>query len=120
MIVKDEPMRKALLGALADEYSLKIMSSTTMKAKSVTEIVNECNIPISTAYRRINEMKDSGLLVVQKIVLTDDGKKFELFRSTFRNIAVRFQQGAIEVEATPNEDIVDRTYRLFQAMRIPK
>jgi predicted transcriptional regulator len=52
-------------------------------------------IPISTAYRRVNELKDTGLLTVEKTILTDEGKKFELFRSSFRGIHMEMSQGGI-------------------------
>lgn len=46
-----------------DEYSKKILQATK-RFKTVSDISNECNIPISTAYRRIKHLQDLGFLKV--------------------------------------------------------
>ena len=84
---------------------------------SVEELSQTEMIPISTTYRRVNEMKDAGILTVEKTILTDEGKKFELYRSTFKAIHIDLNQGEIQIEAELNEDVATRLSRLWAAMR---
>ena len=76
MRISSANVRDAIIRALADEYSRKLILGTLSRARSVEELSQTENIPISTAYRRVNELKEIGLLTVEKTILTDEGKKF--------------------------------------------
>jgi hypothetical protein len=117
MRITGQNVRDALVRALADEYSRKILLVTIDRARSVEELSGAEQIPISTAYRRVNEMRDLGLLTVEKTIITDDGKKFELYRSSFRGIKLQLNQGEILVDVELNEDVATRLSRLWASMR---
>ncbi len=117
MRIASQSVKDALIRALADEYSMKIILKTINQAKSVEELSQSENIPISTAYRRVNEMKEVGLLTVEKTILTDEGKKYELYRSAFKTIHLDLNQGEITIDADLNEDVATRLSRLWASMR---
>ncbi|MDE1853790.1 MAG: ArsR family transcriptional regulator [Thaumarchaeota archaeon] len=113
-----EPSRvQALVQGLADEYSRKILLSAIPKAKSVEDMSRENDIPLSTCYRRVHELLDSQILVIEKIIVTPDGKKYELLRSAYRAVTVSFVGGVMKVEATINEDVAEKLRRLWLSMR---
>ena len=116
-----EPSRvQALVQGLADEYSRKILLSTIPKAKSVEDMSRENDIPLSTCYRRVHELLDSQILVVEKIIVTPDGKKYELLRSAYRAVNVTFDGGVMKVDAIINEDVAEKLRRLWLTMRESK
>ena len=117
MRLHDDNSKDKVLQALADEYSRSILLSTIQKAKSAVELSTEKNIPISTAYRRLHELQEAGLVAVERSVITNDGKKFDLYRSTVKSVAISFNLGATEVELIPNEDMVTKFVRLWGYMR---
>ena len=117
MLIDDKVLKKALLRALADEEACRIMGSTALRSKSVVDLIRECNLPHTSAYRLVNEMKDSGLLIIDRMVLTDDGKKYAMYRSTFSNITVTFDRGEIELEVRTNKEVADKAFRLFFSLR---
>jgi len=117
MRISSQTVRDALIRALADEYSRKILLKTINQARSVEELSQSENIPISTAYRRVSEMKDVGLITVEKTILTGEGKKYELYRSSFKGIHVDMNQGEIILDVDLNEDVTMRLTRLWAAMR---
>lgn len=117
MLIKDERVKRALLKALADEEASKMLSCATWKAKSVLDLIKECDVPHTSAYRLVNELKDDGLLVVERILLTEDGKKSAMYRSAFRSIAIRFDEGRIDVDVAPNRDVIDKAFRLFYSLK---
>ncbi len=117
MLIESQQIRDALIQALADDYSRKILLNTISKAQSISDLSETQGIPLSTAYRRINDMKEVGLLVVEKTILTGDGKKFELFRSAFRSIQIRLDQGQLTIDAMLNEDVAARLSRLWSSLR---
>ena len=113
-----EPERvQSLVKGLADEYSRKILLSAIPTAKSVEDMSREEDIPLSTCYRRVHELLDAQLLVVEKIIVTSDGKKYELLRSAYRAITVSFAGGVMKVDATVNEDVAEKLRRMWLSMR---
>jgi hypothetical protein len=117
MRITSERVRDALISALADEYAGKIILKTINHAYSVEELSRSENVPISTAYRRVNELKGVGLLTVEKTILTDEGKKFEMYRSAFRSMRIDLNEGDIVIDADLNEDVGTRLSRLWASMR---
>lgn len=116
-----EPARvQALVQGLADEYSRKILLSAIPAAKSVEDMSRENDIPLSTCYRRVHELLDAQILIVEKIIVTPDGKKYELLRSAYRSVTVSFDGGVMKVEAIINEDVAEKLRRLWMTMRATK
>ena len=116
-----EPSRiQALVQGLADEYSRKIILSAIPKAKSVEDMSRENDIPLSTCYRRVHELLDSQILVVERIIVTPEGKKYELLRSAYRAVNVSFDGGVMKVDALINEDVAEKLRRLWLTMKETK
>jgi hypothetical protein len=115
-LIENETVKNALRRALADEEASRILASTISKPKSVVELIKECNLPHTSAYRLVSELKEGGLLVIERMVLTKDGKKYALYRSTFRSMTVRFDGGQVQVEADVNRDKAGRVFRLFYSL----
>jgi DNA-binding Lrp family transcriptional regulator len=116
-----DPIRtQSLVEGLADEYSRKILLSAIPAAKSVEDMSRENDIPLSTCYRRVHELLDAQILVVEKIIVTPDGKKYELLRSAYRAVSVSFESGVMKVDATVNEDVAEKLRRLWMSMKVAK
>ena len=120
MEVTDPGKVHSIVQSLADEYSRKILLSAISGAKSVEDLSKENDIPLSTCYRRVHELLDAHILVVELIVVTAEGKKYELLRSAYRAVTVNFENGIIKVEAVINEDVADKLRRIWLTMRETK
>ena len=114
IIVMRDRFKHAILTALADSEMVKILESATFRPTSVNEVIRDTGISHSTTYRKIKWMLEEGLLFAEKINITDDGKKFSLFRSTLRSIVTKYDQGKMSVQVEYNINVVERTAeRLF-------
>ena len=71
------------------------------KPKSAMEISAESKIPISTVYRRLQSLHDNKLLWISGTI-SDDGKKYFLYRSRIKSISSSFIGGFVEIEVVPN------------------
>ena len=102
MIITNEKQKEAILNALLDEYSRKIIDSTINKSKSITEIIREQNIPMTSTYRRVKLLVDSKLIKVERSMVTEDGKRYYLYLSSIKNASITYNEGELIVEITPN------------------
>jgi predicted transcriptional regulator len=110
-------MGLAFLKALSDAPCNMIMRSAVSKGKSVEEICSETGVPLSTAYRKIREMTESGLIFIERVLVSDAGKKRLVYRAAYSRVAVQCDLGNFVVESTPNADVPDILYRLWQFAR---
>ena len=119
MIIADEKQKKVILNALLDEYSRKILDSTIDESKSITDIMREQDIPMTSTYRRVKLLMDNKLVKVERSMVTDDGKRYFLYLSNIKDASIRFNKGELVVEITPNirERPEDRLLRSFSNIK---
>lgn len=108
MEIKDKKRKKAILSALADDEMVKILNSTKNEAKSALVIIKLYDISHSTAYRKIKWLLDNGLLIVEKIIIPEDGKKFSLLRSAVKSVQISYED-EVKIQITGNVNKVQLT-----------
>lgn len=114
MQLEGERIKSAVLTVLADPEMVRIIDSTMNQTKSVYDIIMETKMPHTTAYRKIKWLVDNKLLVIDRISISEEGKRYSLFHSVFRSINVKYENNNIVIEAEQNIDPVDRlTERFF-------
>jgi hypothetical protein len=117
MEIKEERLKDNVMKALADDYARRILLATLANAKSALDLSREHEIPISSVYRRIHDLVEGGLLAIERSIITEDGKRFELYRSTVKAIQIRFEAGSVSVDLTPSEDMVSKFFRMWNTLR---
>ncbi len=110
ILPRDSNYRKAILKALSDEYSRTIINYAIEKPKSVVDIVKDCNIPMTTAYRRVHELEENKILKVTGSIVTNDGKKYFLYQSRLKAIYVVFGLDALDVQIVDNDGMGTSSY----------
>jgi predicted methyltransferase len=113
MIVKGERLKRAILLALADTELQRIMDAAVYQSKSVNQIIQESNVSHSTAYRKIRWLVEEKLLIIDKIEITEDGKKSSLFRSTLKSFNIKYEDSNLLVEAEQNFDALRKITENF-------
>jgi hypothetical protein len=113
MIIQSKRLKSHIMSALSDSSMQKILQSTSFSNRSANEIIRAQEIPHSTAYRKINELVKSGLLVLYSSEIVS-GKKIAYYKSTFRSIKVNYEGSAdTKIEAEPNLDALERISSRF-------
>ncbi len=105
--IEDDERKDAILEILADKYCRDIIETTMEKPKSAMDITADTKIPISTVYRRLQSLHDSKLVTISGLI-SDDGKKFFLYRSKIRSLSASYTGNYIEVEVVPNIPSVEK------------
>ena len=99
--IEDNEMKNAILEILADRYCRSIIEAIMGKPKSAMDISIDTKIPISTVYRRLQTLYDSKLVTISGMI-SDDGKKFFLYKSKIRSLRASFTGNYVEIEVVPN------------------
>jgi hypothetical protein len=118
-VIKSVGLSGAILSALGDESSRKILTAAITRGKTVEEISAEENLPLSTCYRRMRGLLSDGLMILEKTVVTPAGKRYAVYRTSFSRAAISFDDGEVGVEVTPNMDIIDKLRRKWLSENYP-
>jgi len=78
--ITDDNIKFKVLATLADSYSRTILQHTKNNPKSAMELAFETNIPISTIYRRLQNLFDLKLLSIAGSI-SEQGKKFFVYQN---------------------------------------
>ncbi|MDH3340396.1 MAG: ArsR family transcriptional regulator [Nitrosopumilus sp.] len=100
----EAPERKEIfLEILSDKYCRLILESIMNTPKSAIEISRDKEIPLSTVYRRIQQLHDSHMIRTSGII-TDEGKRLFLYKSKIKEVNTRFYDGKITVDVVFNKN----------------
>ena len=81
--------------------------------KSGNQIVRETDISHTTAYRKIKWLVEEGLLIVDKIQVTEEGKKSSFFRTVLKSFTVKYEYNNVVIEAEQNVDSLKKITEKF-------
>ena len=116
MIVNEEVAKQRILSAMADQYSRKILTATLNEPVSALDLSKRYQIPITTVYRRIEELVEAGLIAAVRSGRTADGKWYDLYRSLLTRIDIGFENGDVRIEAVVNEHVADKFTRMWTSI----
>lgn len=98
----------ALMDALTDDFSRKIVGSTVSVGRTVEEICAEQGIPVSTCYRKVKQLVSEGVLMVERRAATGKGKGHAVYRSVFSSLRVEMKDGEVTIHVTANPNIAEK------------
>jgi len=77
---------------------------------------SECDVPLSSCYRITKALLSEGLMVIERIVITGDGKRFAVYRTTFSAAEVEVGLEGTRVKARANEAVSEKLHARWFAM----
>ena len=92
-----------LLHAVADRHCISILQAVDKEPKTVSQISSERSINPGILYRRMKILQKNGLLD-SFYKIRPDGKKFFLYKSLVKDIAISFSDNKLEVNITLKRD----------------
>jgi DNA-binding transcriptional ArsR family regulator len=107
-------LRDRIISKLADPESRQILTSVFREHKTAIMIGQEVALPPSTLYRKISELKECGLLMVDSFSIRPDGKREARYVCTFNEIVFKPGEGEVELEITSSaRSLEKRWFDLF-------
>ena len=99
----EEPERKeSFLEILSDKYCRSILEAIMETPKSAIEVSHEKIIPLSTVYRRIQQLHDLKMIRTSGVI-TEEGKRLFLYKSKIKEVNTSFSDGKLDVEVVFNK-----------------
>jgi hypothetical protein len=109
-------LRDRIIAQLADSDSRRIINATLWESKTALNVCSELDMPTSTLYRKITELKRCGLLMVDRIVVRENGKREPAYACTFKEISFKPGKKEVELEIVLSERGMEKTwFELFFA-----
>lgn len=102
----DAPDAQAVLAALDDDACRAILEATSEESLTATEVSEQCDIPMSTAYRKVEKLADAEL-VEERVRINTSGKHATEYRKNFDDVRVSVDAGEIEIRMTKPEADAD-------------
>lgn len=107
------PNENNFLELLGDMYIDAILSLTSIKECSAVELSRDLKIPLTTVYRKLRLLEDSGLIENVKIFIDCSGNEEKYYTCLISEAAVNFQNGKFFVSIKKNQHS-DKITRLWK------
>ena len=75
---------------------------TALERAVVADRAAQHRIPLSSVYKKISELEELSLIKVEKWILSDNGKKFKLYRSRISKADVSIRKPEPAISLSPN------------------
>lgn len=96
--MKDPELSRVFLESFADQDKKAILGSVMDTPLIIAKILETCNIPQTSGYRKINFLINNGLLVTNGFELANDGKKIKKYETIFDNVKVDIVKNDVAVK----------------------
>ena len=100
--LKKYDVNQKVLEALADAQSRTILFSVIKEGKTAAELAEEHRIPLSSVYKKISDLEDLSLIKIEKWILSDNGKKFKVYKSRISKADISIRKPEPVISLSPN------------------
>jgi len=115
--MKDPELSTVFLESFADQDKKAILDSVMDDPLIIADIIEKCNIPQTSGYRKINLLINHGLLVSNGFELTNDGKKIKKYETIFDNVKVDIIKNDIAVKIQLKKSLLNES-SILQTVQI--
>nr|WP_259536426.1 winged helix-turn-helix domain-containing protein [Halalkaliarchaeum sp. AArc-CO] len=101
---------------LADTTARTIIRKTSHEPMSARTLSEHCDASQPTVYRRLNDLRECGLLVERTELDPDEGHHRTVYATNLHRIVVLLDDDTIALQIDRREDMADRFTRLIEGM----
>jgi len=105
-----------ILSLLIDKPSLTILKLLDGKEYSIQQIASTLDLPLSSAYRKVNKLEQLKIIKKTKIVRKTDGTDESFYTSWIDEIQITLKNNRITCKVK-NKDYQDKIVRLWQGFK---
>lgn len=115
--VTDDPQTDEILDLLDDAYVQSILLQTRDNALSAKELSEECDISLSTVYRRTERLIEYELLAERRIA-QPDGNHYTVYEARLEELTIRLTDDGFEIAVSkkPSGNLADRFTNIWEGL----
>lgn len=116
-MAKDCPPNE-VFALLGDEYARSLLSATSHEPMTAPELSTQCDMSVSTVYRRLNKLEDCGLVRADHVP-DPDGNHKRRYEAQLDELVVSLDGGDFDVSlqtATRTQEFADAFTDLWEGL----
>ncbi len=113
--INEYNINQKIIESLANVCSRAVLFSILTQAKDATQISDELKISISNVYKTLSHLEDLALVIVDKFVISLEGKKIKKYKSRIGQVEILIRGIEPVLNLYPNNE---KTRHLFQANQL--
>lgn len=113
-----ELAEEEIKAAVSDDADREILAVCIGEPRSVKAISDATGIPLATVYRHVDKLNEAGLLIVERSAISEEGKRYDLYRSRLVTILLKVSEDGVEVAWTVERSVEERIARMWEQMRL--
>ena len=106
-------LRRQIVAVLGDPEAQQIMSFVVRESRTSSTIAKELGLPPSTVYRKIGQMRDCGLLLIDRFLISADGKREALYTCAFTEIRFKTEAQELVLDITLSQKALEKRWFEF-------
>ncbi|MFI5416281.1 MAG: transcriptional regulator [Nitrososphaerales archaeon] len=107
--IEDSYINRIILEAIGDDDKKNILNAVLDKPRIISEILEICKIPQTSGYRKVNNLIQNGLLIINGHELTDDGRTINKYQPVFDNIQIHVEKNRVVVQVQLTKEYRDKS-----------
>lgn len=112
-IIKDKELVTLILQTYGNKDKITILQTIANSQMSISEILQNTNIPKSSGYKIINSLiKDGFLSLTNKKIQNTDGNKVSTYRQTISSLRIKIKDQLITLQIQFNNDSIKKSHIL--------
>lgn len=113
IVIKDKSLILLILQSYADPDKKMILDATE-HPKTILDIIDECKLPQTSTYRKINSLIRNGLLIPDGQISMRHGKNVITYAALFQNVEINIIKNDVQVRAKIAEDSKNAVLRMMR------
>jgi predicted ArsR family transcriptional regulator len=101
--LKKYDVTQKVIEALADSESRAILFSIIKKGMTAAELSDKLKIPLSSVYKKLNDLEELTLIEVEKWMISDKGRKFKMYKSRISKADISIKKPDPILNLMPNQ-----------------
>ncbi|WP_241432368.1 winged helix-turn-helix domain-containing protein [Halogeometricum borinquense] len=110
-----DPEISAIAGVIDDQCSRCILVQAHEQYMSVSELADRCNVSESTIYRRLDPLREHGLISERKRPEAD-GHHFTEFRTNLDRLSIQITADGFDIEIQRRKPMAERLTDLVEKL----
>lgn len=112
--VREEVPVERIAALLEDSTARTILTETSQQPMSASTLSERCEVSRPTVYRRLDDLRDCGLLLEQTEIDPDAGHHRTLYATNLQQLNIELRDGGFTVSISRREPPADRFTRLIE------